>query len=340
MSVPAVEALAAVGRRLDRLVATLTAPATLAPATLPSATQALLADPLDLLAGVLPQDGAQAPGEPTDVPADVPDGGPAAGFAGPRRITPGRGRRVAGAAPAAADGALSVPGPWHRVEPAPDPFTDNTRVRGPATSRTDPSTRTEPGRTPFGPPPSGAQPVGPDHPGPEWASGGDPAGSHPAGIDPTPPRRATAGSAVHRAPAGSAVHRAPAGSAVHPAPAAAAGLPPPTGHGEAVLRVRRDPGTAAAVLRAQVVPAPAAGSPRPGRRDPLAAGRPVPAAIEPAALRGGAPADSSPVPPWAQHPTPTADPDPLTSAPLDELYAALADRLRLDVLRAYGTTEG
>ncbi|TQM61939.1 hypothetical protein [Humibacillus xanthopallidus] len=344
MSMPAVEALAEIADRLDRLVGRLTRPAAMTAYRMPPVAELLLGEPLRRLSGVLSHserpggvagDGiadddrptvralrsgdearprvngepAERPGWTSDTLSEHATRHTATAYGPVTAIEPSRKRSGGDVAPgigAAQRRAAAVSG-----EPAPDGLgpgvVPHVRAGQPATRR-----------------------------GARGAPDGAALGSH-QHVEPA----ATSGPTVARGTGGPA-RGVPALSRVRSTEGAA---PLPAGDVDGVgirrgvhsggadspdraatVRIVHSPERAADVFQANLAASP------PGQSPVRPSGAPR---YRPPSLDGpGVDEPATDVAAWT-----AAIGDPLTAAPIDDLYAALADRLQLDVLRTYGTTE-
>jgi len=343
MSLPAVDRLLAMDGCLDRLLGRLTQPSVLAICREPPVAERILGDPLELLATVLPEPGT-ASGDPSTERDDQAAEWAHGRTPGPSNRGPGRPRvlrleeEVAEhASPFAA--AVAPERPRRRV-PGITVGTDVGRDVGGdlgAQVREMPGTGTTPETGTAG-------------------ANGSRQGARPT----TDPPETLQPRAVRPVPGGGYPGTRPR----------AAPDGPPHGAREAgwtslggSLRVSRDPVRAAAVLRANLGPAHRLDPPDAERSATRTAAGPSPGltsspaeTAQPGQLEPGDPAIHHARPDQRHLEVPSFEvpgfevpaaggPDDnvmdlATAAGIDLLYDAFTDRLRLDVLRAYGTTEG
>ncbi|MGZ4434047.1 MAG: hypothetical protein ACXVW7_10535 [Trebonia sp.] len=358
MSLPAVDALLAVQKRLDRLARGLTSPPAVSRLLEPPVL-AVAEDPfVRLVPGIPgPLSAPATPGraEPGDVrgegdaqPDRVPDG--MLGQFGDPNAPPWRKTsRPAGLAPADVERSPRLapgpaPAPGFALAPSPEPEAARSYVPEPARrlERAEAIPAENAGSAAFRPYPA---------PAPRAAAREVPTAQirRPSGRGPNGLKTPTTG--TQRA-------GQPRAHAVRAVPAPAVGDPERSG--ENTFRVSCDPARGAAVLRAHLAGVsaadPAAPRGRPGGDAPGTAtsrtGR-SPRPTQPSDRAASAPpalpdvqrapdipgARDIPGAPAAAAAPAGIGPDP-TDAALDELYAALAGRLRLDVLRTYGTGQG
>lgn len=327
MSLPAVDSLMALDARLSRLVHLLTCPVVLGLYREVPVTEQVLGDPLALLASVLPAPPAAA--------SEVTPEGVAAATAG-SGVGPGPGRtehprrRLS----VERDSVTSRVTDRHTHEDVSRPPRSSAPPQG---SR--PGSRRPPGalpeRTVVREVPLETVPAAVDSPreAPPPQSG-----DHPAARHLQPEAEAAAGTVsagdnpIDRPVDGGRVpasHGAPTGGGEQEEGDGGADAAPYLG---GVLRVSSDVGRAATVLRAHLG--------APGRTGPVGA-EGVPAPTRPEASPAEKPESTDPGVPGGWTPDPgIVDTDGATAAEMDRLYDALTDRLRLDVLRVYGTTGG